>query len=89
MASQQPTIRVPVELDVQPPQLAELIKALVVAHRGDVIVLEVADHVSDDEIHQFSGALGPVRERTGVEFVVLSSGVRLARIERDGAGPTS
>lgn len=93
MAAPVPPIKVPVEL-VPPPELTELTKlahvleAFCTARCGDVVVLELTANYTDDEVDRFYGALDPMRERTGVEFVLLAQGVRLARIQRDNQGGT-
>lgn len=52
-----------------------------IAHPGDLVILEVADDVPDDTLYSFTDQLGQLGEATGIYFVVLRGGVRVARIE--------
>jgi hypothetical protein len=59
----------------------DLPRALGIARPGDVVILEVPGAISAEAHQRYMEALDGMN--TGVKFVLLSDGVRLARVEAD------
>lgn len=58
-----------------------LMEQTAVARPGDTVILEV--EAMAQEVDELMSQLKPLHEETGVHFLILSSGARLARVERD------
>jgi hypothetical protein len=61
--------------------IKNMARAIGVARPGDVVFIEVPLALSDETHRRFTAALEAMD--TGVRFVVLCDGVRVARVEND------
>lgn len=71
--------------NLSPRDVAEFTKAFLnataVVRPGDTVILEVDD--TERQVEELTELLKPFHKETGIHFLVLSSGARLARVERD------